>query len=243
MDTTTLVTNRIDDGRRLLAELVNRGVDVTVAGWLESGEESRWHLYIASKLVEEKGLAPAYSQVYGILDTLDAVRISMWDVKLIDPSGPVARDLLAIQQGHSGSPVVVQERVEVGPFMAEQAYIYPPLHRPKESAVERGKRRLKTTVEQTQQLDRMLAPLSPQEEQALNQILDLGVSRAQAEFWVRRKRELERERPPIPAGTIVTASVAGWWGSNPADDPNPLLLVEAPDGATGLTFEANTEPV
>jgi len=67
-----------------------------------------------------------------------------------------------------------------------------------------------------------------------------GFAPATAEYWVRKRRE--QQKPPIPAGTVVSAEVAAWWGDKPEDDPNPLLRVEAPDGAQGLTLRENTEP-
>ena len=241
MDTTTLVTNRIDDGRRLLARLANRGVDVAVAGWLETGDEGRRYLYIATGMVDEVGPAKSYSAVYAALDAIRPHTISDSDIKLIGPNHLIARDLLSVRRDDLGSNST-GGRFEVGPSLVEDSYIYPSI-RPGTLTLLQGKRRLRSDVQQELQLDRMLAPLTTLEEQALNQIVESGVSRAQAEYWVRQRRKWEWENPPILAGTVVTASVAAHWGSDPSDDPNPLLLVESPDGARGLTFANNTEPV
>jgi hypothetical protein len=91
-------------------------------------------------------------------------------------------------------------------------------------------------------VEQLVAPLSPQESRAVAQLVASGISPSQADYWVRKKREAVQAKPPIPAETIVNARVAAWWGDKPEDDPNPLLLVEASDGAQGLTFKDNTEP-
>ena len=52
MDTELLVENRIDDGQRLLIELVRDGFDVSAAAWLKTSEEGLWFLYIGSKSVD-----------------------------------------------------------------------------------------------------------------------------------------------------------------------------------------------
>jgi hypothetical protein len=86
-------------------------------------------------------------------------------------------------------------------------------------------------------------PLSPLEQDVYDQLVATGSSREQALDWIRKRREKEHPRPPIPAGTVVHAELAAWWGKKPEDDPNPLFRVKAPDGAEGLTFMDNTEPV
>jgi hypothetical protein len=103
--------------------------------------------------------------------------------------------------------------------------------------------RLKTDVEQKFRDDEFLEPLTPRETGVLGQIVASGVAPVQAEYLVRKRREIDRHRPSIPAGTVVDAWITGWWGDEPEDDPNPLLEVEADDGRLGLTFKDNTEPV
>jgi hypothetical protein len=52
MDTELLVDNRIEDGQKLLAELLKAGFDVNVAFWVRTSEEGLWFLYIGSTSVE-----------------------------------------------------------------------------------------------------------------------------------------------------------------------------------------------
>jgi hypothetical protein len=76
---------------------------------------------------------------------------------------------------------------------------------------------------------------------AENQIAS-GVSPEDADRWVRKQHPQPPSRPPIPAGTVVNAWVAAYWGDRPEDDPDPTLLVEAADGARGLVPRSQTEP-
>jgi hypothetical protein len=243
MDTDTLVESRIEDGQRLLSRLAASGFDVTAASWVKTGDDGRWSLYIASRAVDERGLAAAYSEAYGVLQSMDDSELSMFEVKLLSPQSPVARDVLEFQRRHPGRMPTRTRQPQLGNLAIEEAYIYPPPVQQRRGKITLEKRKLKTAVEQTARVDELVAPLSPQESRAKEQIVASGVSPAQADYWVRKKREEERERPPIPAGTVVNAQVAAWWGEKPEDDPNPLLLVQAPDGAQGLTFKNNTEPV
>jgi hypothetical protein len=243
MDQISLVDRRIDDGQELLLQLAQDGFEVTAAFWLKTAEENWWHLYLASKRVDQDGPAEAYRALQTSLRRLPGTTISLADVKLISASHPLARDVIAVQKRYPGRAASLYHGAQLGGVAVEEAYIYAPLSRQKQNPYALGERRLKTAVEQTTRLDEVLAPLSPQESKALEQIVASGVSPAQAELWVRKKRELERPRPAIPAGSIVRAWVTAWWGDRPEDDPNPLLEVEAPDGARGLTFKNNTEPV
>jgi hypothetical protein len=70
MDTVTLVEAQIEDGQRLLDRLVEEGLVVRAACWVKPVEEDRWSLYIATPVVDEKGAAPAYRQVYRVLRSL-----------------------------------------------------------------------------------------------------------------------------------------------------------------------------
>jgi hypothetical protein len=243
MDQITLVDRRIDDGQRLIQQLVQDGFPVTAAFWLRASEESWWHLYIASKVVDDAGPAKAYRTVQTSLQKLVGTTMSLDDVKVIGASKPITRDVMKIAKRYSGRVPLRFGGAQLGNVSVEEALIYPPLPREKRVPISLGKRKLKTAVQQTSSMDEMLAPLAPEESRAQELIVASGISPVQADYWVRKRREQERARPPIPAGTVVEAEVVAWWGDHARDDPNPLLRVMAPDGAQGLTFLENTDSV
>jgi hypothetical protein len=124
MDTDTLVDKKID-GRKLLARLAKNGFAVAAACWVKTSEEERWFLYIASNAVDQKGLSAAYTDAYGALLSMDDPWISMGEIKLISPNHPIARDLVAILEKHSGRGPIRTNRPRIGDVGIEEGYIYP----------------------------------------------------------------------------------------------------------------------
>jgi hypothetical protein len=243
MDQDALVDGRIEDGQKLILQLLQDGFELVVAFWLKAPEDAWPHLFIASRIVEQKGPTEAYRTLQKSLQRLPGTTISLADVKLIGVANHItssARHILK-KAGQEG-PVVLRGG-QLSNIAVEYAYIYPPPGRQKRNSIGLGQLRLKSAVNEVQRIEETVAPLTLQEGRALEQIVASGVSPTQAEYWVRKKRETTRAMQAIPAGTVVNARVTAWWGDSPDDDPNPLLEVIAPDGTRGLTFKSNTEPV
>ena len=240
MDTNAVVEGHIDEGQRLIAQLVRDGIDVAAAFWGVTSDEGFIYLYIILKGAEENGPAESYHKVYDALQGIHARWVDVTRVKLITAATPLAKEVLSIRR-RSPTKTGVWLYGDFANFGIAQAYIYPPFVSVPRKVLTGERMRLKTAVEQTTRLDEVLAPLSASESRALEQIVASGASRTQAEYWVRKKRE--QGRPPIPAGTIVNAQVVAWWGDKPEDDPNPLFRVEAPDGSQGFAFKNDLEPV
>jgi hypothetical protein len=243
MDQIALVDRKIADGQKLVLQLAHDGFDVTAAFWLKGPEDAWAHLFLASRAIDEVGPGEGYRAVQASLQRLPGLSISLTEVKVIGVANWLTGAVRKLQQQAGGQGPIHLRGGQLGNVAVEEAYIYPPLARQKRHLVSLGKRKLKTAVEQTSRMDEMLGPLSAQESRAMEQMVASGISPAQADYWVRKKREQERERPPIPAGTVVNTQVVAWWGESPEDDPNPLLRVEAADGSQGLTLKHNTEPV
>ena len=55
MDQGPLVSEQIEDGKRLLQRLAEDGATITAACWLKESESGRWYLYVASSLVGKGG--------------------------------------------------------------------------------------------------------------------------------------------------------------------------------------------
>src|SRR5262245_16559585 len=95
MDQSTLVTEHIEDGRRLVERLIQEGIGVTAACWLKTEDDGEWSLYIASPLVDEKGRRNPYGPVYSVMRQLpQPFWVHPFDVKLISPKSPIARMVL-----------------------------------------------------------------------------------------------------------------------------------------------------
>ena len=240
MDTEVLVDDRIDDGRQLVAELLRSGFDVTVAFWARTSEDGLWTLYLASPAVDPAKPGGAYRAAYESLGRVPGLAITPAEIHMINDVSPIARDAISVRGRYAGRMPTQFHGDRLGNLSVVEAYIYPafPSRHGPTSAEER---RLKKDVVQVERPEDFL--LTQEEKAAVVQLMAQGVNSQQAEEWVRKKREKQHPRSPIPAGTVVRAWTAAHWGDKPEDDPNPLLMVEAPDGARGLTFKDDTEPV
>jgi hypothetical protein len=130
MDQVALVADRVEDGERLVLQLVHDNFDVTAAFWLKLSEESRWYLYIVSKLVDDKGLAAAYQDVLNSLDKLAEPRIDWSEIKLIEPTHPMARDVIKARKRYVGKVPTRYQGGQLGGMGIEEALIYPAVSKP-----------------------------------------------------------------------------------------------------------------
>jgi hypothetical protein len=126
MDQGTLVEMQIDGGKALVETLRNSGFDVTVSGWTKASEEGDWYLYIASKDVDDRGLAEAYQTVYMAIQANPEVGIDPFEVKLIGRQNPIACDLLAIRGSGVGQVATRSRRPKLGQMSVEETYVYAP---------------------------------------------------------------------------------------------------------------------
>jgi hypothetical protein len=239
MDKGLLVDKPVALGQNLLVQLALDGFPIAVALWVKSGEEGLWRLYIASPRVDPAKPGGAYQALYASLSRLSAPKVDFSEIKLIPAGHPIARDALELLGRCSEGYPIRLFKGSLGDLVVEEAYIYPPrpaLPRPPQTE----KRKLKEDVQQEERFEDLL--LTREEKSAAAQLVARGIAPQQAEEWVRKKRQKQQPRPPIPAGTVVETWVAAYWGDKPEDDPNPLLTVEAPDGARGLAFKQDTEP-
>ncbi len=89
MDQVALVADEIDDGRKLVELLRNRGFQVTAASWMKSSEEDKWFLYIASPDVD-RGLKGAYRIVHTVIRNIPTqFSIEPFDVRLLSARDPL----------------------------------------------------------------------------------------------------------------------------------------------------------
>jgi hypothetical protein len=120
----TLVERQLDGGKALIDALRAQGFDVTVGGWTKTSEEGDWCLYIASKDVDDRGLADAYQKVYTVLKANPGFGIDPFDVKLVGEKNPIANDLLDIR-GPRPTPIPARSRrPRLGHMSVEETYVY-----------------------------------------------------------------------------------------------------------------------
>jgi hypothetical protein len=134
MDPNTLVENLLEDGWRLVEELAQRGFEVIAACWLQTSDDGKWSFYIVSPVVEAEGSIQAYRKLHPLLySTPQPFAIQPLKIKLIGPSDPIARDVLAAL-ARAGGPQrgpIRWRGTWLGNLSIEGAYLYlPPVTHP-----------------------------------------------------------------------------------------------------------------
>jgi hypothetical protein len=119
-----LVEMQIDGGKALSEALRIAGFDVTVSDWTKSSEEGDWYLYIASKNVDDRGLADAYQTVYSTIKANPEFEIDPFEVKLVGWQNPIAWDLLDIRGAGVARIATRSRRPKLGQMSVEDTYVY-----------------------------------------------------------------------------------------------------------------------
>ena len=124
MDTDSLVEFQIDAGQRLAVQLIRDGFVVDAALWVKTAEEGLWFLYVASPLVEEKGLAAVYRLLQSSHRRLQGTPLSLADIKLIGRNSPIAQDVLAVLAQVPGVMATRLGGKQLGGVAIDEAYVY-----------------------------------------------------------------------------------------------------------------------
>jgi hypothetical protein len=82
-------------------------------------------LYLATKAVDDNGLAAAYREAYGALQTLEGVSLTMSDIKLVSATNPIAQDAMMVRDRQGGKVPIRFRDGRFGNLSIEEAYIYP----------------------------------------------------------------------------------------------------------------------
>lgn len=120
-----LVDKLIDDGRKLIDRLVEENIAVIMACWVKPVENDRWTLCIATPLLDEKGAARAYREVYRVLGSMENLWVTDSDIKLVGKDDPIARDALDIKRRFSVNLPARSRRPQLGNLAVEETYVYP----------------------------------------------------------------------------------------------------------------------
>lgn len=127
MDQAILVEHQIDDGQKYVDRLIANGIDVAVAFWLKDCDDERWYLYIATRAVDDLGQVAAYRAYHGATKGLQSPWMGMFQVKLISPESPLAKDAIAFLSTHQpSSPFLRFPGPRLGGTNIDGAIIYSP---------------------------------------------------------------------------------------------------------------------
>jgi len=128
VDQSTLLEQKIDDGRRFVERFAIDGNPIQAAFWVNAAEEDLWFLYVATELYDRVGPAATYRAVHASLRKLGESWISSSEIKVISPSNPIAVDVLAVMARHHGRLGTWYGGRTLGSMSVEQTFIYPSLY-------------------------------------------------------------------------------------------------------------------
>jgi len=126
METLRGVETQIEDGQRLIDQLIRDGIEVTAAFWVRTSEEGLPQLYIASPSFNPDKMGEAFRDVYASLNTLTDCAVTPADLLLIDGANPIARAAVALRDRHSGRSPTRYHGQRLGSLPVVEATIYPP---------------------------------------------------------------------------------------------------------------------
>ena len=128
MDQGALVGTQIEEGQRLLTLLIEEGIPVTGAAWLNEGEDGPWTLYIVTPLVPDNGATrEAYRRVIDVIRRVPEPHgLYSLEFKLVEPDSPVGKAVQELWKHYPRRPPVWHGGMAYGGMSTEGAYVYPP---------------------------------------------------------------------------------------------------------------------
>ena len=129
-----LVSEQIDDGRRLIARLMQEGFRVTAAAWVKESNRPRWYLYLASPDADRGGPREGYRDIAEAMEQMPPpFSVGPFQVKLIGATDPVARAIEAFRDRFPGRNGMWFDGDMLGEREIDSAYVYGPITAPSSS--------------------------------------------------------------------------------------------------------------
>jgi hypothetical protein len=128
MDQGTLVMYLIDEGRKLIEQLLHKGEAITAAAWIKTSEDGMWFLYLALPGIDDEDPRIAYRRVFDVMEQMPQPFLIDWmEVKIIDSKNRLAVAAAEYQRRHGEKCVLPYRGDHLGGVSIEGAYIYPPM--------------------------------------------------------------------------------------------------------------------
>lgn len=125
MDQNPLVDVRIEDGRRLLAELTGDSFEISVAFWTLTQEHEPWEFYIVLAKLGSPSLVEAIRAVYSALLRCPSQSIALSEVRVVEPTNPLAKNVASLRDRFPASLPTRCSGRAIGDPTIHEIYIYP----------------------------------------------------------------------------------------------------------------------
>ena len=128
MDTGPLVGEQIEDGQKLIDQLIAAGFDLTVACWVRFRlcAEHEWFFYLVSERVDKDGSLATGLIVHKAIHKIPppwGPWITVSELRIVGVNDPVAKEVAAFRTRYPGRTWF--PGASLGSQLIEQAYIYP----------------------------------------------------------------------------------------------------------------------
>ena len=125
MDQNALVSERTEAGKRLAETLSAKGYAVGAAFWAKPTEEGKWYLYLASKIVDEKGPGEGYRLVNSVMRANPDPWIEPFDVRVLGLDDSLTEAVLAKARLKTFPGMTRLDDVYLAGVSMDGALIYP----------------------------------------------------------------------------------------------------------------------
>lgn len=125
MDNGPLVTEEIDAGAELIRQF-DQYAPIKAAFWLRASGDDARYLYLASDQVRDTNLYEAYGEVVRLIDQIDNPYLSIFRVKIIYGTNPLALSAAEINEQYPNRFGTRLKGQTLGNLIIEDVYIYPP---------------------------------------------------------------------------------------------------------------------
>src|SRR5258708_7077900 len=125
MDSNLLVERGIEDGAKLIRQLIRDQFPVEVALWVKINEDGLWRLYMASSLVDPKNFGETLRIVYAALDKIPHCSITPSEITLLNAGEAIARDAVKLRDRYPGDSPKPLRGLRLGNTTTHEVYVYP----------------------------------------------------------------------------------------------------------------------
>jgi hypothetical protein len=91
MDQDTLVREQIEGGAQSIEALREKGFEIRIAFWAKPTDDAKWFLYLASPVVDTKGLQAAYRIVHGLIRQRPDLWLDPFEMRAIGENDSLAK--------------------------------------------------------------------------------------------------------------------------------------------------------
>lgn len=125
MDTTTLVKEQIEGGKKLLAALDREGFPIDAALWWYAAESEEWRFLLATPRIESEGPKEVYRRIQAILQGFPPEeRLPLTSISVVSPNDERIKALRRLLRTGPEISFVRLSKSVVDNLFIEDAYVY-----------------------------------------------------------------------------------------------------------------------